>query len=254
MPRSIDINGTFNFRDFGGYASTGRNEVRSGMLFRSGSIDKVMEPEASRIQGEFSIETIMDLRHPDELQDNDTRGILADLVPNRYMFSIIDPHKTLLENRAELDILYGIGQSGPRYFGLLENSESLWQQIIQILIDPDSYPILAHCTAGKDRTGIIAALILDLAGVDQNTISLDYEMSSATVDQLFDYLVGAGRTPVGDVEVIKSGMLAPRKNMDDFLVLLRQKYGGAEGYIRNLGFSDGDISTIKDFLNRGNQQ
>ena len=45
-------------------------------------------------------------------------------------------------------------------------------------------------------------------------------------------------------------MLAPRKNMDDFLMLLHQKYGGAEGYIKNLGFSDTDISTIKDFLNR----
>ena len=87
-------------------------------------------------------------------------------------------------------------------------------------------------------------------GVDQNTISIDYEMSSATVDQLFDYLVEAGRPPEGDVEVAKSRMLAPRKNMDDFLMLLHQKYGGAEGYIKNLGFNDTDISTIKDFLNR----
>ena len=250
MPRSIDVKGTFNFRDFGGYTSSDGNEVSSGMLFRSGSIDRVIESEAQRIQSELSIETIIDLRHPDELQDSDTRGVLVDLVPTRHMFSIINPQKTLLENRAELDILYGIGQSGPRYFALLENSEPIWQQIVQKLIDPDSYPILAHCTAGKDRTGIIAALILDLVGVDQNTISIDYEMSSATVDQLFDYLVEAGRPPEGDVEVAKSRMLAPRKNMDDFLMLLHQKYGGAERYIKNLGFSDTDISIIKDFLNR----
>ncbi len=249
MPRSIEVRGTFNFRDFGGYTSSDGNQVRSGILFRSGSIDRIMETDAKSVQNELSIETIMDLRHPDELQDNDTRGALADLVTVRHMFSIMNPQKTLLENRAELDILYGIGKSGPRYFALLENSERLWKQIVQILIDPKSYPILAHCTAGKDRTGVIAALILDLAGVDQDTISIDYEMSSATVDQLLEYLVDAGRTPEGDVEVIKSRMLAPRKNMDDFLTLLYQKYGGAKGYIKNLGFSDTDIATIKEFLN-----
>ena len=249
MPRSIEVGGTFNFRDFGGYTTSDGNEVSSGILFRSGSIDRVIESEAQRIQSELSIETIIDLRHPDELQDNDTRGPLVDLVPTRHMFSIINPKKTLLENRAELDILYGIGQSGPRYFAMLEASEPLWKQIVQTLINPDSYPILAHCTAGKDRTGIIAALLLDLAGVDQNTISIDYEMSSASVDQLFNYLVESGRPPEGDVEVIKSRMLSPRKYMDDLLILLHETYGGAEGYIKNLGFSDTDISTIKEFLN-----
>ena len=80
MPRSIDVGGTFNFRDFGGYTSSDGNEVSSGMLFRSGSIDRVIESEAQRIQSELSIETIMDLRHPDELQDNDTRGVCSEIL------------------------------------------------------------------------------------------------------------------------------------------------------------------------------
>ena len=95
MPRSIEVGGTFNFRDFGGYTSSEGDQVRSGILFRSGSIDRVIESEAQRIQSELSIETVMDLRHPDELQDNDTRGPLVDVVPTRHMFSIINPEKTL---------------------------------------------------------------------------------------------------------------------------------------------------------------
>ena len=248
MARSIDVGGTFNFRDFGGYTTSDGNEVSSGILFRSGSIDKIMDPEASFIQNELSIKTIMDLRHPGELNDNDTRGTLVGLVSNRYVLSVINPAKTFIENRRELDILYGMGQSGPRYFALLENSVPLWKKIIRILLDPNSYPILAHCTAGKDRTGIIAALILDLAGVDQNTIAEDYALSTSSVDRLFDYLVKAGRRPEGESETIKSRMLAPRENMDEFLMLLHQKYGGSEGYIKNLGFANTDISVIKDFL------
>ena len=69
------------------------------------------------------------------------------------------------------------------------------------------------------------------------------------MNQLLNYLVESGRPPEGDVEVIKSRMLSPRQYMDDLLLLLHETYGGAEGYIKNLGFNDSDIATIKEFLN-----
>ena len=131
---------------------------------------------------------------------------------------------------------------------MLENGETIWREVIQILLDPNSYPILAHCTAGKDRTGITAALILDLVGVDKNTISEDYAMSSASVDQLFDYLVKSGRKIQGTSEAAKLRMVTEREYMDDFLKLLYQKYGNSEGYIKKLGFNALDIARIRDFL------
>ena len=161
---------------------------------------------------------------------------------------MIDATQALKNHTEALNIAYGMGQSGPRYFAALENGEPIWREVIEILLEPKSYPILAHCTAGKDRTGITAALILDLIGVAQDTISEDYAMSSASVDQLFDYLVESGRRPEGTPEGAKSRMIARRKYMDDFLKLLYQKYGDAEGYIKNLGFNDFDIVRIRDYL------
>ena len=248
MPQLIDTHGTFNFRDFGGYTSSTGQEVRSGLLFRSGSLDRIADAEARSLQDSLSIQSIIDLRHPDEFKDSSTRGALVDIVPTRYSLSVIDPTQSLKAHSEVLNITYGKGQSGPRYFALLENGEPTWREVIKILLDPDSYPILAHCTAGKDRTGITAALILDLLGVDKNTISEDYAMSSASVDQLFDYLVKSGRKIQGTSEAAKLRMVTEREYMDDFLKLLYQKYGNAEGYIKKLGFNDLDIARIRDFL------
>ena len=248
MPQLIDTHETFNFRDFGGYTLSTGEEVRSGVLFRSGSLDRIADTEAHSLHDSLSIQTIIDLRHPDEFNDNSTRGSLVDLVPNRYSLSVIDATQALKNHIEALNIAYGMGQSGPRYFALLENGETIWREVIRILLEPYSYPILAHCTAGKDRTGITAALILDLIGASQDTISEDYAMSSASVDQLFNYLVESGRRPEGTSEAAKSRMITKRKYMDDFLKLLYQKYGNAEGYIKKLGFNAFDIARIRDFL------
>ena len=75
-------------------------------------------------------------------------------------------------------------------------------------------------------------------------------MSSTSVDQLYDYLVEAGRRPEGTSEAAKSRMITKREYMDDFLELLYQKYGSAEGYIETLGFKDSEIARIREFLLR----
>jgi protein-tyrosine phosphatase len=248
MPQIIETQDTFNFRDFGGYKSNTGEQVRSGVLFRAGSLDRISPAEAHALQNSLSIQTIIDLRHPDEFTDSPSRGSLVDLVPTRHELSVMDASQPMRNHTEARDITYGVGQSGPRYFSVLEDGESIWREVIQIILNPESYPILAHCTAGKDRTGITAALILDLVGVDRDTISEDYVMSSASVNQLFDYLVAADRRPQGPSDAAKSRMITHRKFMDDFLELMYEKYGNAAGYIKNLGFGDDDIARIRGFL------
>ncbi|MDP6419980.1 MAG: tyrosine-protein phosphatase [SAR202 cluster bacterium] len=248
MPRLIDTHGTFNFRDFGGYATNNGKEVRSGLLFRAASLDRIEDEEARSLQDRLSMQTIIDLRHPDEFRDNPSRGALVDIVPSRHALSVIDAAEPIKNHTEALNITHGIGQSGPRYFAVLELGESIWRDVVRILLEPSSYPIIAHCTAGKDRTGITAGLILDLLGVARGDISEDYAMSTASVDDLYDYIVDAGRKPEGTVEASKSRMVSKRKYMDDFLNLVHQKYGNAEGYIKHLGFGKTEVARICEFL------
>jgi len=246
MPQIIETQGTFNFRDFGGYTTSAGRQIKSNLLFRCGSPDLIGVEEANSLQEKFSIRTVIDLRHPDELRP--TRGELIPLVDHRYHLSVIDDSQSMKSNTAALDIAYGIGQSGPRYFSLLERGEIMWREVISVILNPESYPILAHCTAGKDRTGLTAALLLDLLGVDADTIAQDYALSSKSADRLYDYLIEGGRELEGTRQEAIERMLTPRKYMDDFLSLLHENYGDAEAYVKKLGFSESDINDIRQFL------
>ena len=246
MPQIIDTHGTFNFRDFGGYATSTDRQIKSNLLFRCGSPDLIETDEAKDLQEKFAIRTIIDLRHPDELRP--TRGALVPLVDNRYHLSVIDDSQSMKSNTAALDVAYGVGQSGPRYFSLLERGEAMWREVVRVILNPESYPILAHCTAGKDRTGLTAALLLELLGVDDDTIAEDYALSSRSADRLYDYLVEGGRELEGTRQEAIERMLTPREYMDDFLSLLHENYGDAETYIKKLGFTDADVQGIRQFL------
>ncbi|MDG1839994.1 MAG: tyrosine-protein phosphatase [Dehalococcoidia bacterium] len=246
MPQMIETTGTFNFRDFGGYTTSTGRQIKSNLLLRCGSPDLIETDEARSLQETFSIRSIIDLRHPDELRP--TRGALVPLVDNRYHLSVIDDSQSMKSNTAALDVAYGIGQSGPRYFSLLERGEAMWREVVSVILNPDSYPILAHCTAGKDRTGLTAALLLDLLGVDADTIAEDYALSSQSADRLYDYLIEGGRELEGTRQEAIERMLTPRKYMDDFLSLLYENYGDAEAYVKKLGFTEADINDIRQFL------
>lgn len=244
----IETTGTFNFRDFGGYKSRLGGVVRSGILFRSASPDRFNIEEAKSLQKKLSLETIIDLRHPEELTDNPTLGALVEIVGRRENISVINSEKNMRVQREELDITFGVGQSGSRYLAHLERGKDRWRQVFELYMQPSSYPILVHCTAGKDRTGITAGIILDLANVEKEVIADDYAVSSESVDELMAYLEDSGRFPDGSREELRERMLSPTLYMEEFLDLLHEKYGNAEGYLKSLGFSRTDINQFRDFL------
>ena len=246
--RLIETTDTFNFRDFGGYTSKTGKLVRSGLLFRSASPDLIGNAEAQILQNEISLKTVIDLRHPEELKDNPSRGALVELVGNRKNISVMNSEKSMLFQRSELDVMFGIGQSGKRYLAHLERGKEKWREVFELYFQFSSYPILVHCTAGKDRTGIIAGLILDLIGVDHKIIAQDYTVSSDSVDRLLEYLDDSGRFPEGSREELRDRMLSRSLYMEDFLILLYEKYGNAEGYLNYLGFSQPDIDGLRDCL------
>ena len=244
----IETIGTFNFRDFGGYESRSGGVVRSGILLRSASPDRINVAEAKILQTKLSLKTIIDLRHPEELNDNPTLGALVEIVGNRENISVINSEKDLRVQQDELDTIFGIGQSGSRYMAHLERGKDLWRQVFELYMESSSYPILVHCTAGKDRTGIVAGLILDLANVEKEVIVADYTVSSDSVDRLMDYLDHSGRFPKGSRAELRDRMLSPSLYMEEFLNLLYKKYGNAEGYLKFLGFSQTEIIGLRDYL------
>lgn len=158
--RAVVLEGTHNTRDFGGLAVSG-GTVRAGMLYRSGALCFITPPDEARLRA-LGVQTVVDLRTPRERErDGLDRAGFADTVPHNYWWPMTNSR--------------GMGQEAYHYL-IRENPEVL-RQVFALLARRESYPVLFHCSAGKDRAGIISALVLELLGASREVILDDYLQS-----------------------------------------------------------------------------
>ena len=116
------------------------------------------------------------------------------------------------------------------------------KEVLDIIADAASEPLLFHCVAGKDRTGLIAALLLALADVNPDAIAADYAESSARLADA--YLT---RYPDLQRAEIFEALRCPEEGVHNMLAYLAQ-YGGAAGYLRTIGLSDARIDRLRGRL------
>jgi protein-tyrosine phosphatase len=108
--------------------------------------------------------------------------------------------------------------------------------------------VLWHCTAGKDRTGMAAFILLAALGVDTQTIYADYLETNEHLAEHVDNIVAAIPDPI-EAEVIRSFWIAKESYLDAALDEMRVRYGSVEGYLRDgLGIDDEKLSALKEAL------
>jgi len=123
-----------------------------------------------------------------------------------------------------------------RYLELLLTGADSVAEILAVLTDPASYPVAVHCSGGKDRTGIIAALVLALLGVSDDDIMADYALSGFGAARLVIALQQRCRDRPDVVRRYEPALLSTHPdNMGVFLDRLREKFGSVEGYVVELG-------------------
>ncbi len=161
--RVINPEGTTNFRDLGGYVGTGGKRLAWRTLFRSDSLDHLTEAGAATFLG-LGIRTVVDLR-----QDGfpETPGVEA-----------IKSHTELVHLPWDLSGDPGDGDVHQMYRNFLHDNTDLFRSFFSLLADTRHLPLVFHCASGKDRTGILAAIVLRWLGVDDGTLHADYCLSS----------------------------------------------------------------------------
>jgi hypothetical protein len=194
---------------------------------------------------EMGIRTILDLRHPDELAG--TRGThpLADRVVRLSIFSESQPQEDLI---AELNGLYGPGPSPRRYLHYLEIGGGRLARAFELFADEANYPILVHCTAGKDRTGVLVGMVMDVLGCQDNDIAHEYGLSDASIDRLIAYLRASGRQLEGTDTEIRARLGTPPERMAGFIELLRQRHTTAAHFFEGQGVSPAAIARVRELL------
>ena len=147
--RHYSFEGCFNFRDIGGYLNQDGKRVKKGLYFRAGRQDRMTEKDLVRLS-DLNISTQIDLRKQEEVLDQG-RGPLEDMGANYISIAVIPEGGSDKLNKLVGDT----GISGKRYLGYLEFGPTSWLRLFGILADEENLPVLLHCTAGKDRTGVL---------------------------------------------------------------------------------------------------
>ncbi|MCP2343279.1 tyrosine-protein phosphatase [Actinomadura rupiterrae] len=244
MRRHIAFERLYNFRDLGGYRGDGGRTVGWERLYRSDSLGKLVPGTADwdRFLG-LGVTTVIDLRYPWEIE---RRG----RVPH---YDGLDYHNLSIEHRpydqAEIDP----GADPWRYLAgkFAEVAEDGVKELAAVLevVAAAEGPVAFHCAAGKDRTGMVAALLLSLAGVDEADILADFALTELATDRF----VADWRADNPGRELRWPGYgRAPADVMRHFLTDLTGRYGSVQGYVGDrLGVGDEVTARLRERILQG---
>jgi protein-tyrosine phosphatase len=241
----IDLEGVHNFRTLGPYPLRGGRRLRSGRVFRSGALELMTPADEARLAREIGLRTVLDLRHPDEYP---APGITHALADRLHAISIFPESVSQQAIIAELNGLYGTGPTPERYLHYLQVGGDRLARAFTLFGRPEAYPVLVHCTAGKDRTGVLLAMLMDVLGASDEDIAAEYGLSDASIDRLIDYLRATGRPLEGTDAEIRARLSTPPERMAGFMRLLRTTYGSSEDYLRSRGVDEQVFVTVREIL------
>jgi protein-tyrosine phosphatase len=242
-----DLAGVHNFRMLASYPLADGRRFGEGLVYRSGALELMTPEDLGHLRDELRIAAILDLRHPDELGGQGIGHGLAD----RVNFLSVFPERLTQEALiAELNGLYGAGPSPERYFHYLHVEGQRFADAFRFFADEANYPALVHCTAGKDRTGVILGMVMDVVGAADADIATEYGLSDQSIDRLIAYLRAMGRQLEGTEAEIRARMATPPERMAGFMTLLRERYGSAEGYLATQGVTAAEFAAVRRLLVR----
>lgn len=231
----IPFEGIYNFRDLGGYAAEG-GEVAFGRVFRCDALHGLSPADREKFRA-LGIKTVIDLRtkYENERHSNDyrnTEGInFVSVSPLDRLFDFED----FAKNRKK-DMVFGTKEMLELYKNMLEHSAEEYRDIVKTVARFISDPLVFHCSEGKDRTGLTAALLYGICGVEERDIIANYQVSHTYISEkyLSDERYKGGK-PVNTPPELMRGAL-------DFIA---EKYGGIRSYLLAIGVSEEELSAIK---------
>lgn len=249
-PRCLDplIEGAVNFRDLGGYPA-GAGRVRPGLLYRSGMTHGIPPHGLHLLRERFGVRTVIDLRSPQEAHQEGIApfhafGIVRHGVP--VLSSTALPADELKRQLAAR--WAGTFDWAATYRRMLHEGQATFRYVCEVLTEPGALPAVIHCTAGRDRTGVVAALILAVLGVDDTEIARDYALSGIHLMPHLPRFARLAEQAGIDAERLARALETSEEAMAACLAYLRARYGSAEAYLRDAGVSAERIDRLRALL------
>ena len=242
--RHIALRAVHNFRDLGGYPTNSGKQTKWRTLFRADGLYRLDKHDLAQLR-ELQLRTVIDLRTERERTE---RGVfpVQHMALQTHHLSIVDVtwsdgDTPQIEDAVEF-LVWG-------YREMLEIGALRFADALQLLSQEDVLPAVFHCAAGKDRTGILAALLLASIGVSDDVICADYgltqEAMARTIAWAQVHLPEMARR-YADINPVF--LAADPKAMEIILGDLHGKYGSVSEYIKHIGVGDETIRRLKHSL------
>ncbi len=245
--RRVALGGPVNFRDLGGYATADGGTVRWGKVFRSDSLHHLTPDDGPKLAS-IGIRQAIDFRADDEL-DRIGIGHLGQLDIRHVHLPTVDRALHTVrppdwEPPESAGAVYGV---------MLRAGAAAYAEALRTLATPDALPAVFFCMAGKDRTGVFGAVLLGLLGVGDDDIVADYALTHEVVDQIHarrDLADHPSDDEEGSVwRDLPADLLgAHAATMVQTLGIIRDQWGGFDGYASSIGVADDVIASLRDEL------
>ena len=234
--RELPLEIAYNVRHLGGYR-TRQDKATSDQCIRSASLHRLTEAGVSAL-AEAGVRTVVDLRSSAERETAPT--------PDMAPFGIINVAAPVFEQDASPAGLATEEFPGfaSVYERMLVQGTDAYRTLFSILAEANGR-VLFHCAAGKDRTGIAAALLLDILDVPDETIVEDYTRSAELLSPMFKEWLPAMKERGVSEERAEQLMQAQAPDMTATLEHIRVRYGSSEGYLTSIGLEHSQLSTLR---------
>jgi protein-tyrosine phosphatase len=234
--RRIVLEGAHNFRDLGGYPTTDGYRIKWNRIYRSDTLARITKNDQRTLK-KIGIKMVCDLRAPAEVQKSPD-ALPEDGSIDYLNFSIVSGNMdtvAAMEKIKKGDTTWLTEEYMIEgYRNNIDNYAHVWGAFFERIVSPDSYPLVFHCTGGKDRAGVCAALILLALGVSEKTVIYDHGLSNKfladILPKIYDYFSSFGV----DKEKLMPYLTAPRAAIISVLGHIRTEYGSAVDYLKNM--------------------
>jgi len=278
-PLWLDLEGAANARDVGGLPTIDGRTTRPGVLLRADNLQDLTERDVRRLLHDFRLRTVLDLRSTGEVHLEGATPLHGTGVVH-HQLSLIpewdgEPDRAEAERAVEDAIApahdtnddsaagaatgmaeQAVPTAGERrhvrdptdltdhYVGYIQAAGRNVGRALQVLADPASGPTLVHCAAGKDRTGVVVALALSLAGVTREAVVADYVRSAERADRILARLRATSTYGPSLADVPVADITPRAASMDGFLDHVDRAYGGPHGLAMALGVGEEAVARI----------
>ena len=240
--RDLAWEGCLNVRDLGGHPTRDGGETGYGRVVRADSVRQLTDAGWAAAAA-YGIRTVVDLRGDHELRDDPPGELPLDVVHAPFMEADEDGWKAI-DTKIEAAVAGARDEATETrdvYMIFLERFRQNAAAGVRAVARAPAGGVLVHCVGGKDRTGLLSAFLLHLAGVRIEEIAADYALSEERLRPRHEAWLAKAETEA-EREQLRRIMRTPAEAMVGVFAELERRYGGVTAFLRNGGLSDEDLA------------